>query len=65
MIFLTYSRLIESMFPSILSSSLYRVDDELDLNFTLKVTLEAGGFKVDSFDEPLMALENFRDHPTC
>jgi len=53
------------MFPSILSSSLYRVDDELDLNFTLKVTLEAGGFKVDSFDEPLMALENFRDHPTC
>ena len=53
------------MFPSILSSSLYWVDDELDLNFTLKVTLEDGGFKVDSFDEPLMALENFRDHPIC
>jgi len=36
------------------------VDDEPDLNFTLKVTLEDGGFKVDSFDEPLIALENLR-----
>jgi DNA-binding response OmpR family regulator len=34
------------------------VDDEPDLNFTLKVTLEDGGFKLDSFDEHLMALEN-------
>jgi DNA-binding response OmpR family regulator len=41
------------------------VDDEPDLNFTLKVTLEDGGFKVDSFDEHQMALENFRDHPIC
>ena len=41
------------------------VDDEPDINLSLKVALEAGGFKVDTFDDPMMALENFRDHPTC
>jgi DNA-binding response OmpR family regulator len=36
------------------------VDDEPDLNLTLKIVLEENGFKVDSFTDPLLALENFR-----
>ena len=37
------------------------VDDEPDLNLTLKITLEENGFKVDSFTDPLSALENFKE----
>jgi DNA-binding response OmpR family regulator len=36
------------------------VDDEPDLNLTIKIILEENGFKVDSFTDPLLALENFR-----
>src|ERR671921_2886087 len=36
------------------------VDDESDVNLTLKMVLEENGFKVDSFTDPLLALENFR-----
>jgi len=36
------------------------VDDEPDLNLTLKMVLEQNGFKVNSFIDPLSALENFR-----
>ena len=36
------------------------VDDEHDVNFTLKVALEEEGFKVDTFDDPLAALDNFK-----
>jgi DNA-binding response OmpR family regulator len=36
------------------------VDDEPDLNLTLKMVLEENGFKVDSFTDPLSALENFK-----
>jgi two-component system, OmpR family, response regulator ChvI len=36
------------------------VDDEPDLNLTLKMVLEQNEFKVDSFTDPLVALENFR-----
>jgi DNA-binding response OmpR family regulator len=37
------------------------VDDEPDLNLTLKMILEENGFKVDSFTDPLSALENFKE----
>jgi DNA-binding response OmpR family regulator len=37
------------------------VDDEPDLNLTLKMVLEQNGFKVDSFTDPLSALENFKE----
>ena len=37
------------------------VDDEPDLNLTLKITLEENGFKVDSFTDPLSALENYKE----
>jgi two-component system, OmpR family, response regulator ChvI len=36
------------------------VDDEPDVTFTLKITLEDKGFKVDAFDDPLLALETFK-----
>ena len=36
------------------------VDDEPDINLTLKVALEDGGFKVDTFNDPMLALENFK-----
>jgi two-component SAPR family response regulator len=36
------------------------VDDEDDINFTFKVVLQNDGFKVDSFTDPLLALEDFK-----
>ena len=35
------------------------VDDEHDLNVTIRIVLEENGFKVDSFTDPCQALENF------
>ena len=37
------------------------VDDEPDLNLTIKIVLEDNGFKVDSFTDPLSALENYKE----
>jgi two-component system catabolic regulation response regulator CreB/two-component system response regulator ChvI len=37
------------------------VDDEPDVNLSLKMTLEENGFKIDSFTDPLSALENFKE----
>jgi two-component system, OmpR family, response regulator ChvI len=36
------------------------VDDEPDLTQVSTLTLEYHGFKVDSFNDPLLALENFK-----
>jgi DNA-binding response OmpR family regulator len=36
------------------------VDDERDINFTLKFVLEGNDFKADSFTDPLEALQNFK-----
>ena len=36
------------------------VDDEDDIILELRVVLEENGFKVDSFNDPLLALENFK-----
>ena len=36
------------------------VDDETDFCLTLKVVLECNGFKVDTFVDPTLALENFK-----
>ena len=36
------------------------VDDEPDINLAVKIVLEENGFKVDSFTDPFLALENFR-----
>jgi len=36
------------------------VDDEPDMNLALKIILENNNFKVDSFDDPILALKNFK-----
>ncbi|MGA7692731.1 MAG: response regulator [Nitrososphaeraceae archaeon] len=36
------------------------VDDELDITLTLKSVLEQSGFNVDLFNDPLLALQNFK-----
>ena len=35
------------------------VDDEGDITFLFKMVLEDNGFKVDIFNDPLVALQNF------
>ena len=37
------------------------VDDEDDINLLFKMVLEDNGFKVDTFNDPLVALQNFTD----
>ncbi|MBD0359933.1 MAG: response regulator, partial [Nitrososphaeraceae archaeon] len=36
------------------------VDDEPDVNLALRIVLEDNNFIVDSFNDPLRALENFK-----
>jgi two-component system, OmpR family, response regulator ChvI len=36
------------------------VDDEPDINLTFKTGLEANGFEVDAFSDPVLALSNFK-----
>jgi two-component system, OmpR family, response regulator ChvI len=40
--------------------SILIVDDEPDVNLSLKIALEANGFEVDTFNDPIMALDNFK-----
>ena len=35
------------------------VDDEPDVNLAVKIVLEENGFKVNTFTDPFLALENF------
>jgi DNA-binding response OmpR family regulator len=36
------------------------VDNEQDINLSLEIFLEANGFEVDTFDDPVIALEHFK-----
>ena len=36
------------------------VDDELDIVYLVKVRLERNGFEVDSYVDPILALQNFK-----
>ncbi len=36
------------------------VDDEDDVNTILKKVFEQNGFNADSYDDPILALENFK-----
>ena len=38
------------------------VNDETDINTTVRQVLEDKGFKVDSYEDPRLALENFKPH---
>jgi DNA-binding response OmpR family regulator len=37
------------------------VDDEPDITFSLGIGLEDNGFVVDTFNDPLLALQSFRE----
>ena len=40
---------------------IFVVDDEPDINLTIKAALEQeNGFEVDAFDDPIIALDNFK-----
>jgi DNA-binding response OmpR family regulator len=47
------------MKPSTMKTVLI-VDDEPDVKLALKIALEENGFEVDAFDDPIIALDNFR-----
>jgi CheY-like chemotaxis protein len=36
------------------------VDDEIDVNYTFETVLEENGLVIDSFDNPVLALNNFK-----
>jgi DNA-binding response OmpR family regulator len=45
-----------------MSKRILVIDDEPDVNITLRKVLEKNGFVVDSYENPLLALENFKPH---
>ena len=45
-----------------MSKRILVIDDELDVNITLRKVLEKNGFIVDSYENPFLALENFKPH---
>jgi DNA-binding response OmpR family regulator len=45
-----------------MSKRILVVDDEPDVNITLRKVLEKNGFIVDSYEDPFLALENFKPH---
>jgi len=48
--------------PIEVSTRVLLVDDESDVNASLREVLEQNGLKVDSFESPLVALESFKPH---
>ena len=40
--------------------SILLIDDELDITLTIKGILEDAGFKVDSFNDPIFVLDNYK-----
>jgi DNA-binding response OmpR family regulator len=36
------------------------IDDEPDVNTVLKMILDSNGFNADSYDDPILALDNFK-----
>ncbi len=43
-----------------MSKKILVVNDETDINTTVRQVLEDKGFKVDSYEDPRLALENFK-----
>ncbi len=38
------------------------IDDEPDITFTIKDILEDNGFQVDSFNDPILALNSYKSN---
>ena len=45
-----------------MSKRILVVDDEPDVNIVLRKVLEKNGFVVDSYENPFVALDNFKPH---
>ena len=45
-----------------MSKRILVIDDEPDVNIVLHKVLEKNGFIVDSYENPLLALDNFKPH---
>jgi two-component system catabolic regulation response regulator CreB/two-component system response regulator ChvI len=45
---------------SVIKNSILLIDDKLDITLTIKGMLEDAGFKVDSFNDPILALDNYK-----
>ena len=45
-----------------MSKRILVIDDEPDANISLRKVLEKNGFIVDSYENPFLALENFKPH---
>ena len=43
-----------------MTKNILLIDDEPDITFTIKNILEDNGFKVDSFNDPTIALKSYR-----
>ena len=43
-----------------MSKRILILDDEMDSNITLETVLQDNGFNVDSYEDPILALENFK-----
>ena len=56
----TTSRLSASNNKKKMKKKILFVDDEPDMTTILKMALERAGFTVDTFNDPLLALESFK-----
>ena len=48
------------IYITVIKNSILLIDDELDITLTIKGILEDAGFKVDSFNDPILALDNYK-----
>ena len=49
-------------FSQVMSKRILVVDDETDINTTIRQVLEDKGFQVDSYEDPHLTLKNFKPH---
>jgi DNA-binding response OmpR family regulator len=45
-----------------MNNSILLIDDEPDITYTIKNNLEDAGFKVDSFTDPILALNQYKSN---
>src|SRR5688572_31556519 len=48
--------------PVTLAKNILLVDDELDVIYTIKNVLEDNGFQIDSYNDPITALNSYRSN---
>jgi CheY-like chemotaxis protein len=48
--------------PATVAKNILLVDDELDVIYTIKNVLEDNGFQIDSYNDPITALNSYRSN---